>query len=193
MNHVRVSLSHVNSQGLEHRVNAGTFFAPHLLTIGRKSAVHCSHDWSIDKWHELYKWLNSIKVLSVCEIAFSTDLAWLYVSHTCHVIEATTSIKGRHPVLTLPPVCLSAERRSCTCHVFRDLSLDSLTNMKKSQDAKSGSTVGGWWQPFCISPRNCWVRTEAWDTALSWWSSQVCSRQSSGRRLRTFSRSRRKT
>jgi hypothetical protein len=37
------------------------------------------------------------------------------------------------------------------------------------------------------------MRTELWDGALSWWSSQVCSRQSSGRRLRTFSRSRRKT
>jgi hypothetical protein len=36
--------------------------------------------------------------------------------------------------------------------------------------------------------RNCWVRTEVWDGALSWWSSQVCSRQSSGRHLRTFLR-----
>jgi hypothetical protein len=39
---------------------------------------------------------------------------------------------------------------------------------------------------------NCWARTEAWDGTLSWWSSQVCSRQNSGRLLRTFSRSRRK-
>jgi hypothetical protein len=34
--------------------------------------------------------------------------------------------------------------------------------------------------------RNCWVRTEVWDGALSWWCCQVRSRQSSGRRLRTF-------
>jgi hypothetical protein len=40
---------------------------------------------------------------------------------------------------------------------------------------------------------NCWVRTELWDGALSWWSSQVRSRRSSGRRLRTFPRSWRKT
>jgi hypothetical protein len=40
---------------------------------------------------------------------------------------------------------------------------------------------------------NCWVMTEVWDGALSWWSSQVCSRQISGRPLRKFSRSRRKT
>jgi hypothetical protein len=37
------------------------------------------------------------------------------------------------------------------------------------------------------------VRTEVWDGTLSWWSSQLCSRQSSGRRLHTFSRSRCKT
>jgi hypothetical protein len=35
-------------------------------------------------------------------------------------------------------------------------------------------------------------KTEVWDGAFSWWSSQVCSGQSLGRRLRTFSRSRRK-
>jgi hypothetical protein len=50
-----------------------------------------------------------------------------------------------------------------------------------------GRTVGGGWQLFCISPE-----TEVWDRALSWWNSQACSRQSSGRRLRTFSRSSRK-
>jgi hypothetical protein len=32
-----------------------------------------------------------------------------------------------------------------------------------------------------------------WDRALSWWSSQFCSRQSLEQRLRTFSRNRRKT
>jgi hypothetical protein len=35
--------------------------------------------------------------------------------------------------------------------------------------------------------------SEVWDGALSWWKSQVCSRQCSRRRLRTFSRSRSKT
>jgi hypothetical protein len=61
-----------------------------------------------------------------------------------------------------------------------------------SQGAKSGD-YGGWgWPPFLFA-RSCWVRTEVWDGALSWWSSQVCCCQSSGRRLRTFSRSRRKT
>jgi hypothetical protein len=37
------------------------------------------------------------------------------------------------------------------------------------------------------------VRAEVWDGALSWWSSQVCSRQSWGQYLPTFSRIRRKT
>jgi hypothetical protein len=56
-----------------------------------------------------------------------------------------------------------------------------------------GSTVGGGMTAISCFARNCWVRTEVWEGALSWWSSQVCSRQSSGRRLRTFSRSRRRT
>jgi hypothetical protein len=55
-----------------------------------------------------------------------------------------------------------------------------------------GSTVDGN-ESHLYFARNCWVRTEVWDGALSWWNSQVCSRQRSGRRLRTFSRSRRKT
>jgi hypothetical protein len=45
---------------------------------------------------------------------------------------------------------------------------------------------------FCFV-RNCCLRAELWDGALSWWISQVCSRQSPGRRLPTFSCSRRKT
>jgi len=63
-------------------------------------------------------------------------------------------------------------------------------NRRKSQGAKSGE-YGVW----CILffSRNWWVKTEVWDEALSWWSSQVCSRQNLGRRLRTFLRSRRKT
>jgi hypothetical protein len=36
---------------------------------------------------------------------------------------------------------------------------------------------------------NCWVRTEVWDGVLSWWSSHVCSRQSSGRRLHVITQS----
>jgi hypothetical protein len=39
---------------------------------------------------------------------------------------------------------------------------------------------------FCFAI-DCWVRTKVWDGALSWWSSQVYSHQSSGRRLRKFS------
>jgi hypothetical protein len=64
-------------------------------------------------------------------------------------------------------------------------------NRKKSQGAKLGE-YGGWGMTanFYFA-RNCWVRTEVWDGASSCWSSQVCSRQSSGRRLRTFSRTRR--
>jgi hypothetical protein len=41
--------------------------------------------------------------------------------------------------------------------------------------------------------KNCRMRTEVWHGVLSWWSSQICSRQSAGRRLRTFSSSRRQT
>jgi hypothetical protein len=60
-------------------------------------------------------------------------------------------------------------------------------NRKKSQGVKSWE-YGGWGMTAisCFA-RNYWMRTEVWDGALSWWSSQVCSRQSSGRRLRTFS------
>jgi hypothetical protein len=66
-------------------------------------------------------------------------------------------------------------------------------NRKKSQGTKSGE-CGGWGMTAIFSfARNCWVGTEVWDGALSWWSSELCSRQSSGRRLRRFSRSRRKT
>jgi hypothetical protein len=55
-----------------------------------------------------------------------------------------------------------------------------------------GSTMGGGWQPIRISPGNAgWGRRCEKESSL--WSSQVCSRQSSGRRLRTFPRSRRKT
>jgi hypothetical protein len=55
------------------------------------------------------------------------------------------------------------------------------------------STVGGVMTAIFYFSINRWVRTVVWDGALSWWSIQFCSRQSSGRRLRTFSRSRRKT
>jgi hypothetical protein len=64
---------------------------------------------------------------------------------------------------------------------------------KKSRDAKSGEYGGCGIIAILFFARNCWVRTEVWDGALPWWSSQVCCRQSSGRRLRTFTRSRRKT
>jgi hypothetical protein len=55
--------------------------------------------------------------------------------------------------------------------------------------------VYGGWGMIAIScfARNCWVRMEVWDRALSWWSSQVCSRQSLRQCLRTFSRSHHKT
>jgi hypothetical protein len=44
------------------------------------------------------------------------------------------------------------------------------------------SMVGGGMTAILFFARNCWMRTEVWDGALSWWSSQVCSRQSLGRR-----------
>jgi hypothetical protein len=66
-------------------------------------------------------------------------------------------------------------------------------NRRKSQGAKSGE-YGGWGMTAILQfARICWVRTEVWDWALSWWSRQVCSRQSSVRRLRTFSLSLLKT
>jgi hypothetical protein len=37
---------------------------------------------------------------------------------------------------------------------------------------------GLWWvgdDSHFYFTRNCWVRTEVWEGALSWWSSQVCS------------------
>jgi hypothetical protein len=44
--------------------------------------------------------------------------------------------------------------------------------------AKSGE-CGGWGMAdILFFARNCWVMTEVWDGVLSWWSSQVCSRQS---------------
>ena len=68
-----------------------------------------------------------------------------------------------------------------------------LGNFKKPQGAKSGE-YGGWGiTAILYFARNWWVRTEVWDGALSWWSSQVCPRQSWGRCLPKFSRSRRKT
>jgi len=63
----------------------------------------------------------------------------------------------------------------------------------KSQGAKSGKYSGWGTTAILFFARNWWVRTEVWDGALPWWSSQVCSRQSWGRCLRTFSRSLRKT
>jgi hypothetical protein len=66
-------------------------------------------------------------------------------------------------------------------------------NWKKSQSDKSGE-YGGWGMTAILYfTRNCWVRTEVWDGKLLRWSNQVCSRQSSGRSLRTFSRSRSRT
>jgi hypothetical protein len=66
-------------------------------------------------------------------------------------------------------------------------------NRKKSQDVKS-KEYGGWGMTAILYfARKCWVKTEVWDVTLSWWSSRICSRQSSGRSLRTFSSSRRKT
>ena len=53
-------------------------------------------------------------------------------------------------------------------------------NRKKSQCAKSGEYSGWRMTAILFFARNCWVRTEVWDGALSWWSSQVCSRQSFG-------------
>jgi hypothetical protein len=64
---------------------------------------------------------------------------------------------------------------------------------KKPQGAKSGEYGGCGMTDISSFARNCWMRKEVWDGALSWRSSQVYSRQSSGRRLRTFSCSRRKT
>jgi hypothetical protein len=51
---------------------------------------------------------------------------------------------------------------------------------KKSQGVNSGEC--GVWGMTAISyfARNCWVRTEVWEGALSWWSCQVRSRHSSG-------------
>jgi hypothetical protein len=60
---------------------------------------------------------------------------------------------------------------------------------RRHRVSNEGIKVCGGWQPFLFR----WVRTEVWDGALSWRSSQVCSRQSSERSLHTFSRSRRKT
>jgi hypothetical protein len=54
------------------------------------------------------------------------------------------------------------------------------------------STVVGGWQPFEIRQKEQ-SEDGSVSGALSWWSSQVCSLQTSGRRLYTFSRSRRKT
>jgi hypothetical protein len=46
-----------------------------------------------------------------------------------------------------------------------------------SQGAKSGE-YGGWGMPaiFCFVS-NCWVRTEVWDGALSWWSCETVHAQ----------------
>ena len=56
----------------------------------------------------------------------------------------------------------------------------SFQNRKKSQGAKSGE-YGGWGIiAILFFTRNWWVRTEVWDGALFWWSSQVCFRQSWG-------------
>jgi hypothetical protein len=49
-------------------------------------------------------------------------------------------------------------------------------NRKKSQGAKSGEYVGWGMTGILFFARNCWARTEVCDGALSWWSSQVCSR-----------------
>jgi hypothetical protein len=54
------------------------------------------------------------------------------------------------------------------------------------------SKVGGRWQPFLFRQKLL-GEDGSIRGALSRWSSQVCSRQSSGRRLRTFPRSRHKT
>jgi hypothetical protein len=53
-------------------------------------------------------------------------------------------------------------------------------NRNKSQGAKSGD-CGGWGMTAVLYfARNCWVRTGVCDGALSWWSSQVYSRQVRG-------------
>jgi hypothetical protein len=76
----------------------------------------------------------------------------------------------------------------------RPLSLNFIFgNRNKSEGAKSGEYDGRGMTAIWFFARNFWVRTEVWDWELPWWSSQICSRQSSGRRHRTFSRSRRKT
>jgi len=71
-------------------------------------------------------------------------------------------------------------------------SISFLETGRSHRESNQGSTVGVG-TAISFFARNCWVRTEVWDGALSRWSSQVCSRQSFRRRLHTFSRSRRKT
>ena len=65
-------------------------------------------------------------------------------------------------------------------------------NRKNSQGAKSGEYSGWGMTAILFFARNFWVRTDMWEGALSWWSSQVCSRQNLGWCLRSFSRSRHK-
>ena len=62
-----------------------------------------------------------------------------------------------------------------------------LGSRKKSEGAKSGGYRGWGITAILFFARNRWVRTAVWDGALSLWSSQVCSRESRGRCLRTFS------
>ena len=46
-------------------------------------------------------------------------------------------------------------------------------NRKKLQGAKSWEYSGWGMTAILLFTRNCWVRTDMWDRALSWWSSQV--------------------
>jgi hypothetical protein len=95
--------------------------------------------------------------------------------------------------LNIRPIGRHHPRSSSLPHVDTGPTITIFGNRKRSQGAKSGE-YGRWGMTviFCFASNFC-MRTEVWDGTLSWWSSQVCSRQSSGQRLRRFSHSRSKT